>query len=318
MVAKAVSTDKPSVLADIRTFDFSDEGHESALQEYLGHKKGQYTRAYCSFLPPSRFIRRVTLESAGKAKDTSYLLELLRNTCKVSVAENEVAIFQASGAQLDQDKPTTKEIMFVGASTDEINAAQSKLLGWGVLPLRLEIGTLPLLASIQKVAKTEGRKSPTLVLEVGEVQSYIYVVGENGVDMTRNISFGISSMLPHIKAELGLADEAVAHKILFANTFDFAEMAPVLLRRLIKEIQASIGFYEVQTGCMIGQIYLTNLSSRFNWVGNHLARAMGLDIMTVSFDRWTSAIGVEIDANTDLSNADSSIWNLLSLAGSYE
>lgn len=318
MVAKAASASAPSVLVDIKTFDLNDDGLDAALQEYLGHKKGQFSRAYCSVLPVSRFIRRVTLESANKAKDTAHLMELLSGTCKVNPSENEVAMLQSSGAQIDQERPNTKEIMFAGAKTDEISAIQTKLLGWGVFPLRLEIGTLPLLASIQKVAKSEGRKSPTLVLEVGENQSYIYIVGEHGVDMTRNISFGISAMLPHIKAELGLADEAVARKILLANTFDFAEMAPVLLRRLVKEIQASIGFYEVQTGYTIGQMYLANLSARFQWVGNHLSRSMGLDIMVVAFDRWMSAIGVEADAGLDLSNADPVVWNLISLSGNYE
>ncbi len=319
MVCKTSSDPgSPAVLVDLKTFDFADEGYEVALQEYLGRKKGHFTRAYCSMMPVSRFIRRVTLESANKAKDTAHLMELLSGTCKVNPNDNEVAMLQASGSHLDQEKPTTKEVMFVGARTDEISSIQAKLIGWGVFPLRLEMGTLPMLASIQKIAKAEGRKSPTLVLEVGESQSYIYIVGENGVDMTRNLSFGVSSMLPHIKAELGLADDAVARKILLANTFDFAEMAPILLRRLVKEIQASIGFYEVQTGYTIGQMYLANLSSRFQWVGNHLSRALGLDIMVVAFDRWMGAIGIDADSSMDLSNADPVVWSLISLSGNYE
>ena len=105
-----------------------------------------------------------------------------------------------------------KDILFVGARSEELSAFQTKILSWGVYPESLEIGTLPVLASVQRVAKAEGRKNPTLVLELGEFQSYIYIVGESEVDMTRNLSFGIGGLLPQIKSELGLADEATARE----------------------------------------------------------------------------------------------------------
>lgn len=318
LVAKSSSVDSTHRIEDFRTFEFSDENFEAAFTAYMGARKGNYARAYCSVLPVSRFVRRISLDSPNRAKDSAYLLELLSNTCKINTHENDIAVLLSTGAQLDADRPASKEIMFVGAKSDELEAVQSKLISWGVYPLRIELGTLPLVASIQKVAKAEGRKNSTLVLEVGESQSYIYIISESGLDMTRNISFGISAMLPHIKAELGLADEAVARKILIANTFDFTEMAPTLLRRLIKEIQASIGFYEVQTGYTIGQIFPANLSSRFQWVGEHLSRGLGLDMMMVSFDRWPGIIGVEVSESLDMSNADPIVWNLFALAGTYE
>ncbi len=318
MVAKAASDSETTRIEDFKVFDQADPAFESSLVAYLGHKKGQYSRAYCSVLPTSRFVRRVTLDSASKVKDSGVLMDLLNNSCKVNPQENEVSVLLSTGAQPEMEKPVSKEIMFVGARSAEIAEFQDKLLSWGVYPLRLEIGTLTSLASIRSIAKAEGRKSPTLVLELGESQSFIYIVSENGVDMTRNVTFGINAMLPHVKSELGLADEAVARKILQANTFDFTEMAPVLLRRLVKEIQASIGFYEVQTGYAIGQVYISNLSARFQWVGAHLARAMGLDIMTVSCERWAPAVGVELPPEQDLTNADPILWNLFALAGKYE
>lgn len=318
LVAKSASPDSPNRIEDFRVFDFSEAGFEAGLASYLGYRKGQFAKAYCSILPTSRFVRRVTLDSPNRSKDTAYLMELLSSSCKINGNENEVAVLQASGAQLETERPTNKEIMFLGAKSEEVSTLQAKLVGWGVYPLRVELGTLPLVASIQRIAKAEGRKNPTLVLEVGETQSLIYIVSESGMDMTRNISFGIASMLPTIKAELGLADETVARKILLANTFDFAEMAPALLRRLIKEIQASIGFYEVQTGYTIGQVYVANLSSRFQWVGEQLSRGLGLDMMMVSFDRWPGMIGVEVSPSLDVSNADPLVWNLFALAGNYE
>ncbi len=317
MVAKA-STEDSARIVDFKMFDQSEPSFEVDFSTYLGRKKGQYVRAYCSFLPSSRFIKRATLDSASKVKDSAALMEILSSVCKVNPQENETAVLLGSGAQFEPDRPAGKELMFVGAKTAEIEEMQDRLLSLGVYPLRLEIGTLSMLASIRMVARAEGRKSPTLVLEVGEIQSFIYIVSEAGVDMTRNISFGMASMLPHVKAELGLADEAVARKILQANTFDFTEMAPVLLRRLVKELQASVGFYEVQTGAAIGQVFIGNLSSRFQWMGAHLARSMGLDVMTVACDRWAPVVGVELPENVDFSGVEPVMWNLFAFAGKYE
>lgn len=318
MVAKAASDAEPSRITDFKVFDLADQSFESALGSYMGCRKGHYARAYCSFLPSSRFLRRATLDSAAKVKDSAALMEVLHNVCKVSSQENEVGVLLASGAQLDVVRPTNKEILFAGVRSEEISETQDRLLEWGVYPLRLEMATLPVLASVRKIAKEEGRKGPTLVIEVGDAQSFLYIVSENGFDISKNISFGINTMLPEVKSELGLADEAVAKRILQANTFDFTEMAPALLRRLVKELQAFAGFYEVQTGYTIGQIYMSNLSSRFHWVGSHLSRAMGLDLMCVAFERWAPAVGVEIPEELDLSNADPLLWNLFALAGKYE
>lgn len=125
-------------------------------------------------------------------------------------------------------------------------------------------------------------------------------------------------MLPQIKSELGLADEAVARKILWANTFDFTEMAPVLLRKLVKEIQASVGFYEVQTGYATGQIFLPDLPTRFGWINAHLSHVLSLDSMQIDFDSWPAKIDVALaDAAAD-AGLDNLCWSLLAQVGSYE
>jgi len=46
------------------------------------------------------------------------------------------------------------------------------------------------------------------------------------------------------------------------HVVDFTGMGPVLIKKLLKELQSSIGFYEVQTGQSIGQVMATGLSSK--------------------------------------------------------
>ncbi len=83
----------------------------------------------------------------------------------------------------------------------------------------------------------------------------MFIFGNEQVDICRPIPYGLNSMFPTVQSELGLKDEDSARKLFFSNTFDFTELGPSLLKKMLKELQASTGFYEVQTGQTIGQIF---------------------------------------------------------------
>jgi len=59
-------------------------------------------------------------------------------------------------------------------------------------------------------------------------------------------------------------------------------MGPLLIKRLLKELQSSIGFYEVQTGQSVGQVICIQLSPKLSWLEGSLASSLG--IATLKFD----------------------------------
>jgi hypothetical protein len=59
-------------------------------------------------------------------------------------------------------------------------------------------------------------------------------------------------------------------------------MGPLLIKRLLKELQSSIGFYEVQTGQSVGQVICIQLSPKLAWLEGALASSLG--IATLKFD----------------------------------
>jgi hypothetical protein len=101
-------------------------------------------------------------------------------------------------------------------------------------------------------------------------------------------------MVPIVQKELGLKDEESAKKLFYSNTFDFTGMGPLLIKKLLKELQSSIGFYEVQTGQSVGQLVSTQLSPKLVWLDTAIANALGIGGLKVEPAAWLQSRHVTV------------------------
>jgi hypothetical protein len=81
-----------------------------------------------------------------------------------------------------------------------------------------------------------------------------------------------------VKGELRLKDEGAARQLFFSDSFDFREMGPRLVERLLRELQSMIGFYEVQTGQSLRRLACTLLPSKLTWLNDTFASSLGMRI----------------------------------------
>jgi Tfp pilus assembly PilM family ATPase len=158
-----------------------------------------------------------------------------------------------------------------------------------------------------------GIKTPTLVLEIENESTQSYILSDSGLETTRPIAQGLSAMIPVVQKELGLKDEESARKLFYSNTFDFTGMGGVLTKKLIKELQSSIGFFEVQTGQSIGQVICTSLPSKLGWLESALAAQLGVGLLKIDFEAWLGARRITFESKTILSEIDSRWLGLISL-----
>jgi Tfp pilus assembly PilM family ATPase len=160
--------------------------------------------------------------------------------------------------------------------------------------------------------------SPTLLLEVGNAKTQVFVVSDKGVEIARTVAFGISSMIPLVQKELALKDEESAKKLFFSNSFDFTGMGPQLTKRLLRELQASIGFYEVQTGQSIGQLCCTMLPSKVTWLQHTLAEVLGMSVVDFHHASWLESMGIGLSPEAQGVELGPMWSSLLFLLGDYE
>ena len=151
------------------------------------------------------------------------------------------------------------------------------------------------------------------MLEIDSTTTHSFIVSAAGVEATRPIAQGLDAMVPVVQKELGLKDEESAKKLFFSNTFDFAGMGPLLVKKLLKELQSSIGFYEVQTGQSVGQVICTSIPRKLAWLDGVIATSLGVTGLQCDFLPWLQSREISLPDELPPGGLDARWLGLLSL-----
>jgi Tfp pilus assembly PilM family ATPase len=319
LLARTSSPSAPMEVEELRECNLSDGPAMAEALKQLQPKRppSGYLHAVVGVYPPKRLVRKHTLE-LKKMKEPSYMADVFTQQLRVEQDKFTIAMINATdGGDYDLAKANQKEVIFCGAPNDEINATQESLLNAGVFPERLELGSVATLGALVDCLAFEKSKAPTLVLDVGNDTTHSFIVSSNGVEASRPIPQGLEAMVPVVQKELGLKDEESARKLFRSNTFDFTGMGPLLIKRLLKELQSSIGFYEVQTGQSVSQVICIQLSPKLTWLEGALASSLG--IATLKFDPvpWLRSRKVVVPDALSKTAGDFRWFGLMSLMVNY-
>jgi hypothetical protein len=155
-------------------------------------------------------------------------------------------------------------------------------------------------------------------MELTSDSANIFILNNGQVDVARPVPFGLNSIYPLLQRELGLKDEVSARKLFFSNNFDFAEMGPKLLRRMTKELQATTGFYEVQTGLTIEHVCISLLPKNLSWVSKTVSDSLGLEVFKPNLEAWLESLDVKLGDGVDVSTVGVRWIALFSLMGNFQ
>ncbi|MBI4624279.1 MAG: hypothetical protein HY736_13825 [Verrucomicrobia bacterium] len=260
---------------------------EAAIRQVQPKKSPSgYLHAHVGIYPGKRLLRRHSLE-LKRVKEPGYFAELCTQQFRIEQEKYTISILNSNdGSDFDVAKAVQKDVLFCGLPTDEINATQSALLEAGIYPERLELGSLATLGGVADYLTHAKSKTPTLVLEIGAEATHSFIVTPGGVEASRPIPQGLDAMVPIVQKELGLKDEESARKLFYSNTFDFTGMGALLTKKLLKELQSSIGFYEVQTGQSVGQVLCTQLSPKLAWLDAAISGSLGVTSLKLDPVPW--------------------------------
>ncbi len=287
LLARTSAAVPPLVIEEIRECETDNPGALADTLKLIQPKKiGSYVQAVCGVYPPRRLVRRVTIEPK-RAKEAGYLDEVAAQQLRIEPAQHTLALLQTQdGTEYDTLVSTQKEVIICGLPNEDVNNLQDNLLAGGLFPDRLELGTLATLGALTDYLNFSKNKTPTLVLEIGTDSTQSFIVSAGGLEAARAISQGLDGMIPVVQKELNLKDEESARKLFFANAFDFTGLGPLLIKRLLKELQSSIGFYEVQTGQSIGQVICPLLPPKLGWLERVVAAQLAVPVLTLELPAW--------------------------------
>jgi len=318
LLARTVQTDDWCVVEELKEFQAKAP---AGLAEWLKTSDGKgatgYAHSICGVYPVKRIVRRQALD-LKRVKEPTYFNEIYTQQFRIDADKYAIKTLNFDGTDYDAIKAAQKEVIFCALPTDEINSTQDRLLGQGIYPERLELGTLATLGGLVNYLNFKQSKASVLLLEMGEEVTQSYIVSADGVDISRAIPFGVASMIPVVQKELGLKDQESAMKLFYSNTFDFTSMGGTLVKKLLKELQSLIGFYEVQTGQSIGQVFCTQLPMNLGWLATTMAGALGVPQLKIEMLPWLESLHIKLRDGLTLAPPDERWFGLFSLIASYD
>lgn len=265
------------------------------------YKKGNYVHAVCASYPESRFIHRYSFSNVAKARNASFIEQVLMNDFQISFNRHKVALVDPrTGLETQDISALPKEVLFCGAKIDAIQKAQESLLRNKVYPTFMNIGTLSSLGILMDYIQFRKQTRPTALIEVGPRETYLLVFQGEVLEFSRKLNIGLESIYPPIQKQLGMETADEVRQLLFSNTFDFSEMGADLLRGILKEMESATGFYEAQTGQSIDQTYFSLLPDSLSWIGEVIAARMGLSVLLPQYVPWLKSKGIQFKSTVSL------------------
>jgi hypothetical protein len=319
LIARVSSLQAPLVIEELREVATADsQAWTEVLAQMLPKKRSGYAYANCGIAPASRFVRKATLD-LKRGKETEYLAEVVNTQFRLDPDKHTISVLNSGdGTEFDASRSgASKDVVFAGILTADIGIAQSDFLKSGLFPARLELSSLSMLGAALDYLKFNDLLKPTLILELGAKQTQSYIISARGIETTRPIAVGLDGMVPVVQKELGLKDEESARKLFFSNTFDFTGMGASLCKRLLKELQSSMGFYEVQTGQSISQLLCPVLPTKLNWLEGVIANQIGVNVIQPEFGTWLGFRHISLGADLTPASFDARKLALLGLMASY-
>jgi hypothetical protein len=320
LIARLSQSEAPFVVEELKELSSSDaDGIIAWVKGTDGKGATGYVHSTCGIYPARRIVRRHTLDMK-RIKDPNYFAEIYSQQFRVDADKYRIkALNPDDGSDYDQTRTNPqKEILFCGLPSEDVIAIQDKLLGQGIYPERLELGTLATLGGMVNYLKFRQSKAPVLLLEIGQDSTQSFIVSADGVDISRPIASGITAMIPVVQKELGLKDEESAKKLFYSNTFDFTSMGGVLVKKLLRELQSSIGFYEVQTGQSIANVVCTQLPSSLSWLGATMAGALGVAPLRIELMPWLESVNIKLGDGVALGQPEERWFGLFSLLATHQ
>ena len=320
LLLKATTGVQPVVIEEFAECETSDrEGWGEVIEHFIPKKAPNgLLQANCAVYPAKRLVRRASIEPK-KLKEPTYLTEFAASQFRIEPENYALALLNATnGKDYDIAAAAEKDVMICGMPKTEIDEVQDHLLEVQVYPERLELGSLSTLGGLADYLKFKKSKSPIVVLELEMNATHSFILSADGVEASRLLPQGLNAMIPVVQKELGLKDEESARKLFFSNTFDFTGMGPSLIKRLLNELQSSIGFYEVQTGQSIGNVLCVNLPPKLDWLESTIAGQLGVDVLSFDLPSWLESRGITLSESAAAMELTRKWFGLLSLVARYD
>ncbi|PTY03157.1 hypothetical protein DB347_22000 [Opitutaceae bacterium EW11] len=175
------------------------------------------------------------------------------------------------------------------SSTEE---ALGKITGWSMELLRCQSAPLALYGSISTAARTAQISTPVLVCDVSEAHSFLVSVSGQGVVGFASAAVGFDALAEATQGALGLKFRGSAARLLFNESYDFADSAAKIVEPLAVGIRLALP----NLGSAPTHFVCAGVLARQAWITQALAGALNLKPLAIDGSAWASAHGISLSS----------------------
>lgn len=290
-----------------------EEAVTKAVSRLGGFAHGQYVQAHCNVYPTTRSFHRHKMPSAKTAENGAYFTKVATEDYQMDPKVYRVALgTPETGSAIKVGKDSASHVLFLGAREQELRSEQERLLGYGVYPLSLQLGTMGTISGLLDYCEQTECDQPLLFIEIGFKNTHLFVL-HKGVHFSRHIHLGLESMYPQLMEELGFEDSELVQNLIFSNTFDFSEVGPRLLKDILKEVQSCVTYYEAKRGQSISFLFMSLLPESLQWAPSVLSQSLGIKPLDIHYSNWLSASKITFADKVNVGKINDTMMGLLGL-----
>jgi len=296
LAARTVTPGRPTVIEDLREASLDNKTAVSQALSAVFPTAGPATLGVvCSVRPRDRFFLLASEKETPKASSLAALRTLVGSSAFAASGPSELVGVDARTGLPLEGKSGGRWFM-AGAPKEALSGVRATLGEWKVAPSRMEVATVSLLGVVlTEQQRTKG--APTLVWEIGEATSDLFLVSAQGIAGVKRLPFGLDQVADSVQAELGMKSRGAATRIFFNEFYDFSEIGPKIASRVAGSLQPAIA--EIAgSGAAPAALICMGLASKQNWFSQQLAKALNLAPWQPDVATWCSAAGLTFVGNT--------------------
>lgn len=193
--------------------------------------------------------------------------------------------------------------------------ALAKIKGWSFELQRCQSASIALAGALSNAAKASQNGVPILFCDVAEARTYVYLITAQGISAQTTASAGFDALAGSTQEALGLKFRGSAARLLFNETYDFADSAAKIVEPLAAAIKQSLP----ALGALApASIVSGGILAKQSWITQALANALGLKSYTPDTAAWASALGLSFGSNVKADSIAPTWLGVLSAAAAYE
>ncbi|MGC4074320.1 MAG: TonB family protein [Nibricoccus sp.] len=198
------------------------------------------------------------------------------------------------------------------AATDE---AIAKIKAWSFELLRCESAPISLAGALAAAARAAQAGVPVLFCDVAETRTQLYLITAQGISAHTTADAGFDALAGATQEALGLKFRGSAARLLFNETYDFADAAAKIVEPLAAGIKSALPSLGATAPA---SIVCSGILAKQAWITQSLATSLGLKPFAPDAAAWASANGLTLGSNIKPDSIAPTWLGVLGAAAAYE